>query len=98
MTRKGKNDSCYYFELLIEEDSQYSDWLMIGVSPKPDDYNTNNCDPKKDSGYYYCSANGEFFSRDRCKTYGEKCPKGTKVGVLLNMYDKSIKFFVNGVD
>ena len=50
------------------------------------------------SGYILNCSNGSIICTGTGKNYISKVAKGTKVGVLVDMYQGRLKFFINNID
>ena len=100
MTRRDSNNSCYFFEVLFDEISTRGDFF-VGVSRKAENFNSGHYN--KAHVFYIWLYNGKLYY---CNKYDVKYVpnisairgKSTKIGILLDMFNKSLKFFVNDID
>ena len=96
MTNKGKGNSFYFFELEYHPDDPNADRMYIGVAPKFDDPNDGFSNSYKGCFVNASSGNRFCFGTGTAITPGLK--KGDKVGVLVDMFEGSVKLFVNNQD
>ena len=88
----------YYVEFIITLSKDTSGLRgYYGISRKLDTKN-NESNVFEPYCYTYCSANGWFYFNTDYKNYTSKCGPGTKIGMLFDLYQGSIKYYLNGVD
>ena len=81
MTNNGNGLSLYYFE--IEYDPETYDF-HIGVAEKIGDFDTYHCYHK--TVFYLFGLDGDFFYNGDRKSFSNKVAKGSKIGVLVDMF------------
>ena len=98
MVNKGKDKSWYFFEFEYMPDHPDSDTAndkgcFLGIAPELTDLNAYN----RDSGFSLRCDSGYFLSNGWNKVM-DQVKKGTKVAFLVDMYEGSVKVFINGED
>ena len=94
MTNKGKGNSFYFFELEYHPD--HADYMYIGVAPKFDD--PNDGDFNRDKGCFVNAQNGYKKCFGSYSAFTSELKKGDKMGVLVDMFEGSVKQFINNQD
>ena len=79
----------FYFELEYHIEAAY---MYIGLGPKFVNMNSDIS-----SSIYALDGRGDLFFGSR-HTYAKKVPKGSTVGVLVDRFRGSIKFFIDNED
>ena len=80
----------FYFELEYHIENAY---MYIGLGPK-----FGNMNSDISSSIYALDGRGDFIISSRQYTYAKKVPKGSTVGVLVDRFRGSIKFFIDDED
>ena len=93
MTNQGKENSYYFFELEYHPVS--ASGICVGVAPKLENYNAVE---NYNKGCYYCLTSGEKWCFGKSTSFLSQAKSGDKIGVLVDMFEGSVKFFVNNAD